>query len=61
MSRWNENAYVLPLTTIFHVLTDNFKISSHYNEQLKLAYPFVPKDISTNLGAVRGASLWLKK
>jgi SAM-dependent methyltransferase len=60
MSRWNENAYVLPLTTIFHVLTDNFKISSHYNEQLKLAYPFVPKDISTNLGAVRGASLWLK-
>lgn len=61
MKGWNENEYVMPLMQKHQVLAFNYKISKHYNEQLKLAYPFVPKDITNNMGAVRGASLWLKK
>ena len=61
MKGWNENEYVMPLMQKHQVLAFNYKISKHYNEQLKLAYPFVPKDITNNMGAVRGASIWLKK
>jgi hypothetical protein len=61
MKGWNENEYVIPLTSKYQVLAFNHGISKLYNEQLKLAYPFVPKDITNNLGAVKGASLWLKK
>jgi hypothetical protein len=61
MKGWNENEYVIPLTSKYKVLADNHEISKNYNEQLKIAYPFVPKNIKNNLGAVKGASLWLKK
>lgn len=61
MKDWNENQYVLPLIHKYKVLSFNWEISKEYNEQLKIAYPFVPQDINTNLGAVRGASLWIKK
>jgi len=61
MKDWNENDYILPLLNKYSVLAINHEISKHYNEQLKAAYPFVPKDITTNLGAVRGASVWFKK
>jgi hypothetical protein len=61
MKGWNENQYVIPLTSKYKVLADNYEISKNYNEQLKIAYPFVPKNITNNLGAVKGASLWLKK
>jgi SAM-dependent methyltransferase len=60
MKGWNENEYVIPLTLKYRVLAFNYEISKLYNEQLKLAYPFVPKNITNNLGAVKGASLWLK-
>jgi SAM-dependent methyltransferase len=60
MKDWNENEYVLPLLEKYEVLAINHYISKEHNESLKLAFPFVPKDITTNLGAVRGASLWLK-
>jgi len=60
MQGWNENEYVLPLLSKYRVLAFNYEISKHYNEELKLAYPFVPKDITANMGAVKGASLWLK-
>jgi len=60
MKGWNENEYVIPLTLKYRVLASNYEISNLYNEQLKLAYPFVPKDITNNFGAVRGSSLWIK-
>jgi len=60
MQGWNENEYVLRLWVKYPVLAFNYEISKHYNEELKLAYPFVPKDITANMGAVKGASLWLK-
>ena len=61
MKGWNENEYVLPLLQQYQVIAFNYLISKHYNEQLKLAYPFVPKNITNNMGAVKGASLWLRK
>lgn len=61
MKGWNENDYVLSLSKQLNVIACNHLISKNYNEQLKLAYPFVPKNITNNFGAVRGTSLWLKK
>ena len=61
MKLWNENEYIMPLLVDYQVLCFNYDLSQTQNEQLKAAYPFVPTDIKNNLGAVRGASLWLKK
>ena len=61
MRDWNENEYLLPLLQEYNIVACNYLISKHYNEQLKLAYPFVPKNIVNNMGAVKGTSLWLKK
>ena len=60
MKGWNENEYVLPLMEKYTVLAFNYQICMEHNDKLIAAYPFVPKNITTNLGAVRGASLWLK-
>jgi hypothetical protein len=61
MKLWNENDKLMPLLVGYQVLFFNYDISKTQNEQLLAAYPFVPTDIKNNLGAVRGASLWLKK
>jgi hypothetical protein len=61
MKLWNENEYLMPLLVDYQTLCFNYDSSKTKNEQLKAAYPFVPTDIKNNLGAVRGASLWLKK
>lgn len=61
MKLWNENEYVMPLTNQYEVLAFNYHASQTQNNELLKAYPFVPTDIKNNLGAVRGASLWLKK
>ena len=60
MGKWNENQYVMELMEKYEVVAFNHLISVHNNDKLKELYPFVPNDITTNLGAVRGASLWLK-
>jgi hypothetical protein len=59
MKDWNENEYVHKMLDSFNVLANNYEISKNYNEELKETYPFVPNDITQNLGAVRGASLWI--
>lgn len=59
MGKWNENDYVSSIA--LEKIAFNYEISKHHNEELLETYPFVPRDITKNLGAVRGASLWLKK
>jgi hypothetical protein len=61
MKGWNENEHIISLLNQYKILACNHLISKNYNEQLKSAYPFVPHNITNNLGAVKGASLWLKK
>lgn len=60
MNRWNENDALKSFHKFYEVLADNYSISKHYNDILLNTYPFIPTDITQNLGAVRGASLWLK-
>lgn len=60
MGKWNENQYVTPLLESHEVLSINYLISKEHNEELLKTYPFVPTDIVSNMGAVKGASLWLK-
>lgn len=60
MSKWNEQDYVYPLEEKIEVIFKNYAFSHKYNELLKKLYDFVPQDITTNLGAVRGASIWFK-
>lgn len=59
MQLWNENKYLLSLTKKHKVLADNFIISLNHNTYLKNKYSFVPDNITKNLGAVKGASLWI--
>jgi len=61
MKNWNENQYVIPLLKEYEVLSFNYNLSLYQNDKLKEKYSFVPDDITQNLGAVKGASLWLKK
>lgn len=61
MKDWNENKYVMQLMGEYKVLASNYEISKIHNENLKICYSFVPNDIKDNLGAVKGASIWLKK
>ena len=63
MKDWNENEHVLKLIQSgqYTVLAINYEISKHHNDKLLKAYPSVPTDITQNLGAVKGASLWIKK
>jgi hypothetical protein len=60
MREWNENSKLIELIEKYDVLCANYNISKNHNDKLKEIYSFVPSDISNNLGAVRGASLWLK-
>lgn len=61
MSKWNENEHLLKIKDDYEVLLINHLIGKGHNEFLKSRYPFVPGNITENLGAVRGASLWMKK
>lgn len=61
MSKWNENDYVQIMDKFYHTLADNYLISQNYNGELKEKYPFVPTNIKSNMGAVRGASIWFVK
>jgi len=61
MRDWNENSQLSLLKDSYDVLAENYTLSKENNDKLKEMYPFVPTDITTNLGAVKGASLWLKK
>lgn len=60
MSKWNEQEYVFPLEKKYEVIFKNYHYSLNNNVHLLEKYFFVPKDITTNLGAVRGASVWFK-
>lgn len=61
MSKWNEQYYVYPLEKQYEVLLVNNTISKNYNDELIKKYPFVPKNITKNFGAVRGSSIWFRK
>jgi hypothetical protein len=60
MRDWNESEYLLNLKEKYKVLVVNHLVCKYHNDELKIKYPFVPNDIKTNFGAVRGSSLWLK-
>lgn len=60
MSKWNEQYYVYPLEKQYEVLVVNNTVSKNHNDELIVKYPFVPKDITKNLGAVKGASVWFR-
>jgi hypothetical protein len=61
MAKWNENEYVIPLLDKMEVLSFNYEIGKLHNQELKSSYGFVPDNITQNLGAVRGASVWFRK
>lgn len=61
MADWNENDHLLSMIKDYDVICSNYELSKLHNDELKEMYSFVPTDIVNNLGAVRGASLWLKK
>lgn len=61
MKLWNENDIVMRIVHDYELLAFNYDLSINYNDELKKKYDFVPNDIISNLGAVKGASLWLKK
>lgn len=60
MKGWNENEHITRIKKKYHVLCEHHLISEQENEILKNQYPFVPTNIVANMGAVRGASIWLK-
>ena len=60
MKHWNENEYLISIEAKHEVLAYNYLISHLHNEELINRYTFVPNNITRNLGAVRGASLWIK-
>lgn len=61
MRLWNENDIIIRIVHDYEVLAFNYLISENNNDELKSKYDFVPNNINSNLGAVKGASLWLKK
>jgi hypothetical protein len=61
MRLWNENDIIIRIVHDYEVLAFNYLISENNNDELKSKYDFVPNNIISNLGAVKGASLWLKK
>lgn len=60
MSRWNEQDYVFQIQKEKQVIFLNYYYSRVNNGLLMDKYHFVPRDITTNLGAVKGASIWFK-
>lgn len=60
MSKWNEQYFVHPLEKQCEVLVVNNTVSKNHSEELLKKYPFVPKNINKNLGAVKGASVWFR-
>jgi hypothetical protein len=60
MKHWNENDKIIELEEIYHVIVDNW-ISSGFQKELNENYTIVPNDITQNLGAIKGASIWFKK
>jgi hypothetical protein len=61
MRLWNENDIIIRIVHDYEVLAFNYLISENNNQELKSKYDFVTNNIISNLGAVKGASLWLKK
>jgi len=61
MKLWNENDVIIGIVHDFELLAFNYYLSEKYNDELKKKYDFVPNNIISNLGAVKGASLWIKK
>jgi hypothetical protein len=61
MAVWNENDYIFKIKNEYEILAINHLICKKNNEYLKKQYPFVPENITRNFGAVKGASIWLKK
>ena len=59
MRLWNENDIIIRIVHDYEVLAFNYHISENNNDELRNKYDFVPNNINTNLGAVKGASLWL--
>lgn len=60
MSKWNEHYYVELLSMKYNLIVSNHSICTESNDKLIEKYPFVPKNITKNLGAVRGASVWFR-
>lgn len=60
MSKWNEHYYVELAVAKYNFVLNNHVICSKSNHQLIEKYPFVPKDIKRNFGAVRGTSVWFR-
>jgi hypothetical protein len=60
MSKWNEQEYVFQLEKKLEVIFLNYLYCQTNNGLLLDKYHFVPRDIHSNLGAVRGASVWFK-
>jgi hypothetical protein len=60
MSKWNEHYYVELLSSRYDLIVNNHLTSIMANDKLIEKYPFVPKDIKRNFGAVRGSSVWLR-
>lgn len=61
MKDWNENQYLINIIDEYELLTSNYQWSfSVFDKTLRVKYSFVPQDITQNMGAVKGASLWIK-
>jgi hypothetical protein len=60
MKHWNENDKIIELEEEYNVIVCNHYISNKFQKELKEKYSFVPTDITQNLGAVKGASIWFK-
>jgi hypothetical protein len=61
MKHWNENDKLFELEDIYNVIACNYRVSKFFQKELKEQYSFVPTDITQNLGAIKGASIWFKK
>ena len=60
MKHWNENDKLFELEEEYNVIACNYRASKIFQKELKEQYSFVPTDITQNLGAVKGASIWFK-
>ncbi len=60
MSKWNEHYYVELISSRYSIIVCNNMWCTVRNNDLIAKYPFVPKNITKNFGAVKGSSIWFR-